>query len=87
MFQYANADKNMTSKFVDLLDQEDKTQLLKFFYMTYERFTIKKDCKTLKPMKLYKIHQEIVEKDGIIFLYFLGIGCTNRSLFNVMSTK
>ena len=54
MVEFAIADKVLSLKFVDALDVEYQTNLLKFFYLTYERFTQKKNCKNLKPIKIYK---------------------------------
>ena len=68
MVEFAIADKVLSLKFVDALDVEYQTNLLKFFYLTYERFTQKKNCKNLKPIKIYKLNHQIVDKNGNILL-------------------
>ena len=67
MVEFAIADKVLSVKFVDAQSVDDQTQLLKFFYLTYERFTQKKTCKNLKPIKIYKLHHQIVDKHGIYY--------------------
>ena len=84
MVEFAISDKVLSVKFVDALDSDNQTNLLKFFYLTYERFTQKKNCKNLKPLKIYKFNHQIVDKNGITFLINLGIGTVNRSLFNLL---
>ena len=46
---------------------------MKFFYMTYQRITEDKSCLSLKPGKIFPIHQELIEKKGI--------GMLHRALF------
>ena len=59
-----NNPRVFTTPFLDRLSEEDATQFLKFFYMTYERFTNRKDTLSLKPNKIYKIQQYLMEKHG-----------------------
>ena len=68
MVEFALGSKEIYDKLVDSLDADDSTQLLKFFYATYERFTQKKNTKNLKPMKIYKFNHQIVDKHGIFFI-------------------
>ena len=63
----------MTSSLADLPD-EDCAELVKFFYMTYQRITqVGKSVLSLKSGKIFPIHQELVEKKGI--------GLLHRALF------
>ena len=55
------------------LSDENTAELMKFFYMTYQRITEGKDVSTLKPEKIYGIQQELIEKKGI--------GMLHRALF------
>jgi len=55
------------------LEDEDVAELMKFFYMTYQRTTEEKPCLSLKPGKIFPIHQELIEKKGI--------GMLHRALF------
>lgn len=63
------------SDFADSLTNEEKAELVKFFYLTYERFSKKLNCLTLKPPKIYNIHQSILEKQGV--------GIVSRALFSI----
>ncbi len=64
MIEFAINDHKTFASFLAHLNEEDQTLLLKFFYMTYERYTTKQDCLTLKPNKIYKLNHAIVEKIG-----------------------
>ena len=55
------------------LDDQDVAELMKFFYMTYQRKKKKKNCLSLKPGKIFPVHQELIEKKGI--------GMLHRALF------
>jgi len=55
------------------LPDEDVVELMKFFYMTYQRVTEGKNCLSLKSGKIFPIHQELIEKKGI--------GMLHRALF------
>ena len=57
------------------LEDEDITELIKFFYMTYQRFSEEKYCLSLKPEKLFPIQQRLIEKKGI--------GLLHRTLFSI----
>ena len=52
---------------------------MKFFYMTYQRITEDKPCLSLKPGKIFPIHQELIEKKGI--------GMLHRALFTTERKK
>ena len=67
---YGGSKKN--SPLGDLPD-ESVVELMKFFYMTYQRIVGKKDCLSLKPEKIFAVHQELIEKKGI--------GMLHRALF------
>ena len=70
MFEYSQNQKDFN--FIDKLTNDEKSNLMKFFYLTYDRFSSKKECLT-KPSKIYNIHQLIVAKEGI--------GSLHRTLF------
>lgn len=57
----------------DEMDDEDLIILVKFFYMTYQRFSECENCLSLRPKKLFSIHQDLIEKKGI--------GLLHRALF------
>ena len=71
IFEHFGGDKK-NSPLGDLPD-EDVVELMKFFYMTYQRITQEKDCGNLKPTKIFGVQQELVEKKGI--------GMLHRALF------
>ena len=71
IFEHFGGDKK-NSPLGDLPD-EDVVELMKFFYMTYQRITQEKDCGNLKPGKIFGVQQELVEKKGI--------GMLHRALF------
>ncbi len=62
--------------FTDKLNEGEKIYLIKFYYLTYERFTCKKPCLSLKPGKIYNAHYNLINKSGI--------GSVHRSLFSIM---
>ena len=70
-FEYCFSEK-LNSCLTELED-EDVAQLMKFFYMTYQRITEEKNCLSLKPGKIFPIHQDLIEKKGI--------GMLHRALF------
>ena len=55
------------------LPDEDVAEIMKFFYMTYQRITEEKSCLSLKSGKIFPIHQDLIEKKGI--------GTLHRALF------
>ena len=55
------------------MEDEDIIELVKFFYMTYQRISEDKCCLTLKSDKIFPIHQDLIEKKGI--------GLLHRALF------
>ena len=59
-FEYCFSEK-LNASLADLPD-EDVAELMKFFYMTYQRITEEKNCLSLKPGKIFPIHQELIEK-------------------------
>lgn len=61
--------------YLDKLDNDEKSDLVKFFYMTYERFTKKQNCLTLKPAKIYNVHHSILTSEGV--------GIVHRALFSI----
>ena len=61
------------------LSDENTAELMKFFYMTYQRITEGKDVSTLKPEKIYGVQQELIEKKGI--------GMLHRALFTTEKEK
>ena len=70
-FEYCLSEK-LTSSLADLPD-EDIAELMKFFYMTYQRITEEKSCLSLKSGKIFPVHQDLIEKKGI--------GMLHRALF------
>jgi hypothetical protein len=70
LFEFSQTQKDFN--FIDNLNSDEKSALMKFFYVTYDRYTAKKECFT-KPQKLYSIHQSIIAKEGI--------GSLHRTLF------
>ena len=70
-FEYCLSEK-LTSTLAELPD-EDVADLMKFFYMTYQRITEEKNCLSLKSGKIFPIHQDLIEKKGI--------GMLHRALF------
>ena len=77
IFEYFGGNKK-NSPLGDLSD-EDTAELMKFFYMTYQRITEGKNCLTLKPEKIYGVQQELIEKKGI--------GMLHRALFTTEREK
>ena len=39
---------------------------MKFFYMTYQRITEEKNCLSLKPGKIFPVHQDLIEKKELV---------------------
>jgi hypothetical protein len=70
MFEYSQNQKDFN--FIDKLTNDEKSSLMKFFFLTYDRFSSKKEC-IVKPSKIYSIHQSIIGKEGI--------GSLHRTLF------
>ena len=85
IFEYFGGHKK-NSPLGDLSD-ENTAELMKFFYMTYQRITEHKDVlninKTneisLKPEKIYGVQQELIDKKGI--------GMLHRALFTTEREK
>ena len=62
----------MTASLADLPD-EDVAELMKFFYMTYQRITEERNCLSLKSGKIFPVHKKKKKKKGI--------GMLHRALF------
>ena len=60
IFEYYGGNKK-NSPLGDLSD-ENVAELMKFFYMTYQRTVEQKNCLSLKPEKIFAVHQELIEK-------------------------
>ena len=71
IFEYFGGEKK--NSVLGELSDENVAELMKFFYMTYQRITEQKNCSNLKPGKIYGVHQELIEKKGI--------GMLHRALF------
>ena len=63
-FEYCLAEK-LNASLADLPD-EDVAELMKFFYMSYQRITEEKNCLSLKSGKVFPIHQELIEKKELV---------------------
>lgn len=74
MIEVALSEKEIAN-FYEKLSDEEKCDLVKFFYMTYDRCAKKQSCLTLKPAKLYNIHQNILSQQGV--------GIVSRALFSI----
>ena len=61
------------------MSDEYVVELMKFFYMTYQRVVEEKSCLNLKPEKIFAVHQELIEKKGI--------GMLHRALFTTEKEK
>jgi len=55
------------------LDDEDIAEIIKFFYLTYQRASEEENILSLWPRKIFPIHQDLIEKKGI--------GILHRALF------
>ena len=77
IFEYYGGHKK-NSPLGDLSD-EYVVELMKFFYMTYQRVVEDKSCLNLKPEKSFAVHQELIEKKGI--------GMLHRALFTTEKEK
>ena len=60
---------------IPLLDEDEKGKLNKFFFNTYERVSNKQNTLSLKPAKIYNMHQSLIAKEGV--------GLLHRSLFSI----
>jgi hypothetical protein len=60
---------------ISQLNDEEKGKLNKFFFNTYERITNKQNTLSLKPAKIYSLHQSLIAKEGV--------GLLHRSLFSI----
>jgi len=65
MVEFGINDKTLEN-FLDKLESDAQTQLLKFIYITYERITTKQDVLGLKVNRVHKLNHQIVEKMGKI---------------------
>jgi hypothetical protein len=74
MIETALAEKELVN-FHESLSQDEKCELNKFFYQTYERTCVKKNCLTLKPAKIYSMQSSLITS--------VGAGLVSRSLFSI----
>ena len=74
MVETALVEKELAN-FHENLSQEEKCELNKFFYQTYERTCSKKNCLTLKPAKIYSLQSSLITS--------VGSGLVSRSLFSI----
>lgn len=74
MIELSLTEKDLNN-FQDSLTDEEKCDLIKFFYMTYERQSKKQNCLTLKPAKIYNLHHTIQAK--------AGVGIVSRAMFSI----
>jgi len=74
MVELALSEKDL-SNFADQLTCEETSEIVKFFYITYDRFSKKLNCLTIKPAKIFQIHQNILTKEGV--------GVVSRALFSI----
>lgn len=73
MVEFALGEKDFN--YVEKLSDDEKCDLVKFFYMTYDRTTKKANILSLKPAKIYNMHMNIHSKQGI--------GLVHRALFSI----
>ena len=74
MIEFSLGEKELNN-FQDTLTEEEKCDLVKFCYLTYDRFTRKLNCLTLKPAKIYNLHHTVLSKSGV--------GIVSRALFSI----
>jgi hypothetical protein len=74
MIEFSLGEKDLNI-FQDSLTDEEKCDLVKFFYLTYDRVTKKQNCLSLKPAKIYNLHHTIISK--------CGVGMVSRALFSI----
>ncbi len=74
MIEFALSEKDLIG-FQDGLTSVERGDLVKFFYMTYERITKKENCLSIKASKIYNIHQSILSKEGV--------GVVSRAMFSI----
>lgn len=55
-------DKSLRS--LDNLTNERKTNLNRFFFTTFERFSSKRDCGNIKPSKIFATQQKLISNNG-----------------------
>jgi hypothetical protein len=80
MFEYSQNQKDFN--FIDKLTNDEKSSLMKFFFLTYDRFSSKKEC-IVKPSKIYSIHQSIIGKEGIGSLH-RTLFTTQKKIYNLI---
>ncbi len=74
LVEFALGEKDLT-KFPDRLSPDEKADLIRYFHVFYDRFINKFNCGSLKPAKIYGIHQGLIEKEGV--------GIVGRALFSI----
>lgn len=68
----------LTQRDLDLvtaLTEEEKAKFNKFFFLTYQKVSSKQNTLSLKPNKIFNIHQSLIAKEGV--------GLLQRSLFSI----
>ena len=68
------------------LEDEDIVELIRFFYMTYQRVSEKENCLSLNSSKIFPIHQDIIEKKGIGILHRALFTTQKRYRKNLLKT-
>ncbi len=74
LIETALVEKELTN-FHESLNDEEKAELNKFFYSTYDRITKKQNCLSLKPAKIYNLQHTLINS--------VGPGLVCRSLFSI----
>lgn len=74
MIEVALVEKELIN-FQDLLTDDEKCELNKFFYQTYDRTCKKQNCLTLKPAKIYNLQLATINSSGP--------GIVSRALFSI----
>ena len=74
LVEFGLGEKDLLS-FQDKISSDEKADLIRYFHVFYDRFSRKLNCSTLKPAKIYGIHQGMIEKEGV--------GIVGRALFSI----
>jgi hypothetical protein len=74
LIELAVSEKDLIN-FQDKLSSDEKADLIRYFHLYYDKFSKKMNCASLKPAKIYAIHQNIIEKEGV--------GIVGRSMFSI----
>jgi hypothetical protein len=73
MIEFSLMEKDFN--YADKLTDEEKSDLVKFFYQIYERVTKKQSVSNLKLAKVYPAHQSLLASQGV--------GVVHRSMFSI----